>query len=103
MIEIIVPIVVALITSGLTFCGVIVANRKSNVEMMAQLRQDSAVSDATIQGQINVIQKQIEDLTKQVEKHNQVIERTYNLEQKMAVAEERISDAHHRINELKKG
>ena len=94
MIEIIVPIVVAHITSGLTFCGVIVANRKSNVEMMAQLMQDSAVSDATIQGQINMIQKQIEELTKQVEKHNQVIERTYNLEQKMAVAEEQFMHTH---------
>ena len=40
MIEIIVPIAVALITSGLTLVGVIYTNRKSNADMMAQLAAD---------------------------------------------------------------
>ena len=103
MIEIIVPIAVALITSGLTLVGVIYTNRKSNADMMAQIRQDSEVQDTKLQGRIDVIQQEIKDLTRQVEKHNQVVERTYALENRMAVAEERINDAHHRINEVRHG
>lgn len=101
MIEIIVPIAVALITSGLTLVGVIFTNRKSNADMMAQIRRDSEVQDTKLQGKIDVIQQEIKDLTKTVEKHNNIIERTYELERKMGVAEERIIEAQNRIKELK--
>lgn len=101
MIDVLVPIAVALITGGLALVGTIFVNRKDNAEMLAQIRRDSEVQDTKLQGKIDVIQQEIKDLTRQVEKHNQVVERTYELERKMGVAEERISDAHHRINELK--
>ena len=101
MIEVLVPIAVALITGGLALIGTIVVNRKDNAEMLAQIRRDSEVQDAKLQGRIDVIQQEIKDLTKQVERHNQVVERTYGLERRMDVAEERISDANHRINELR--
>ena len=101
MIEVLGPIAVALITSGLTLVGVVLTNRKSNADMMAQIRQDSEVQDTKLQGKIDVLQQEIKDLTRQVERHNQVIDRTYALENRMGVAEERISDANHRINELR--
>ena len=96
-----VPIIVALITSGLTLVGVIYTNRRDNADMLAKIRQDSEVQDTKLNGRIDVIQQEIKDLTRQVEKHNQVIERTYRLEERMSVAEERISDANHRINEVR--
>lgn len=95
MIEMIIPIVVALISSGCTLVGVIVTNRKNNAEMLAQIRQDSAVSDTEIKGQIDVIRQEIKDLTKQVERHNQVIDRTYALESRMAAAEAKIEATRH--------
>jgi hypothetical protein len=90
MSEMWVPIIVALITSGLTLVGVIIANRRSNADMVEQIRRDSEVQDVKLQGRIDVIHQTISDLTKQVEKHNQVIERTYGLERRMSLAEERI-------------
>lgn len=98
---IIVPIAVALITSGLTLVGVIITNRRSNADMMAQIRRDSEVQDTKLQGRIDVIDEKITALSDRVERHNQVIDRTYALENRMGVAEERISDANHRINELR--
>lgn len=101
MIEIVVPIAVALITSGLTLVGVIITNRRSNADMMAQIRRDSEVQDTKLQGRIDVIDEKITALSDRVERHNKVIERTYALESRMSVAEEKLSDAHHRINELR--
>lgn len=92
MSEIWIPIIVAFITGGLALAGTIITNRKDNADMLAQIRRDSEVSDAKIQGRIDVIQQEIQDLTKQVERHNQVIDRTFGLEQRMAVAEARIDE-----------
>ena len=101
MIEIVVPIAVALITSGLTLVGVIITNRRNNADMMDQIRRDSEVQDTKLQGRIDVIDEKITALSDRVERHNQVVERTYALENRMGVAEEKLSDAHHRINELR--
>ena len=101
MIEIVVPIAVALITSGLTLVGVIITNKRNNADMMAQIRRDSEVQDTKLQGRIDVIDEKITALSDRVERHNQVVDRTYALENRMGVAEERISDANHRINELR--
>jgi len=90
MLEKLVPIIVALISSGLTLIGVIIANRRSNTEMMAQIRQESEVSDVRIQGQIDVIRQEIVDLSKHVEKHNNMIDRTYKLETRMGIVETQI-------------
>lgn len=101
MIEIVVPIAVALITSGLTLVGVIITNRRNNADMMDQIRRDSEVQDTKLQGRIDVIGEKITALSERVERHNQVVERTYALENRMGVVEERISDANHRINEMR--
>ena len=95
MSDIWIPIIVAIITSGFTLIGVIVTNRKDKADMLAQIRQDSTVSDTEIKGQIDVIRQEIKDLTKQVERHNQVIDRTYSLESRMAAAEAKIEAARH--------
>lgn len=92
MIEIVVPIAVALITSGLTLIGVIITNKRNNMEMMDQIRRDSEVQDAKLQGRIDVIEQEIKDLTKTVEKHNNMVERTYALEARVNTIEDRIDD-----------
>lgn len=75
------PIIVALITGGLSLLGVYMANRKSQA----------------------LVEYRLSELQKQVEKHNQIIERTYSLEERMAVNEEKIKVADHRISDLEGG
>ena len=95
MSEVWIPVIVALITSGLTLVGVIITSRKDKADMLAQIRQDSIVRDTEIKGQIDVIRQEIKDLTRQVEKHNQVIDRTYALESRIAAAEAKIEANRH--------
>ena len=76
-------IIVALITLAGTIITVITANRHT----LAELDKKSELSDAKIQGEINVINANIETLSDRVEKHNSMIERVYQLEGRMAEVE----------------
>lgn len=72
-------IVVALVTGGATFAGVLVSNNATR----AALSQEVA------------------DLRKQVEKHNCVIERVYELEGDQRANEERFKTLFNAVNEEK--
>lgn len=95
-------IIVALITGA---CGVavqLIISRRSSNELYAKLDKQSELSDARMQGEIDVIKADIRTLSNRVEAHNKLVERTYELERRADVQEEQIKVANHRIGDLEK-
>ena len=78
-------VLVALITGGLTFLGVIVTNIGNSRKMQKELEKNQAVTDT-----------KIEELTREVRQHN-------NFAQRVPVLENKVSVADHRIKDLVKG
>lgn len=78
--NIIIPIITALITGGFALLGTYASNRKSAALMEYRIQQ----------------------LEKKVEIHNNVITRTYKLEEQTAIQEEKIKVANHRIDDLER-
>lgn len=75
-------IIVALITGGLSFLGVLVTNLTAAKKAQENLRTSQAVTDA-----------KLEELTREVREHNQFARR-------MPVVEEQIKVINHRIQDL---
>lgn len=84
-----VPIVVALITGGLSLIGTVLTVMASSKKTETAIQINQAVTT-----------QRIDDLAKTVEKHNNMVERTYALEKTVEVHEERIKTANHRIDDL---
>lgn len=74
-------VLVALITGGLTFLGVIVTNIGNSRKMQKELEKNQAVTDT-----------KIEELTREVRQHNNFAQRVPVLENKVSVADHRIKD-----------
>lgn len=74
-------IIVALITGGLSFIGVLVTNISSNRKMQAEIEKQQAVTDT-----------KIEELTREVRMHNNFAQRVPVLEEKTKVMNNRIKD-----------
>ena len=81
---IIVPIIVAIITGGLSLIGVIISNNRTAQSMDAKLDKQQAVTET-----------KLEELTREVRAHN-------NFAQRIPVLEEQIKVANHRIEDLEK-
>lgn len=79
-------VLVALITGGLTFLGVIVTNIGNNRKMQKELEKNQAVTDT-----------KIEELTREVRQHNNFAQRVPVLENKVSVADHRIKDLEDRL------
>lgn len=79
-------IVVALITGGLSFLGVVLTNMSANRKMQSELRTQQAVTDT-----------KIEELTREVRAHNDFAHRVPVLENKVSVADHRIQDLEDKI------
>lgn len=75
-------IIVALITGGLAFLGVVFTSNKSAREIDHRLEMHQAVTDT-----------KLEELTREVRLHN-------NFAQRVPVMEQQIEEANRRINEL---
>lgn len=75
-------VIVALISGGLTFAGVLLTTISSNRKMQSNLEKQQAVTDT-----------KIEELTREVRKHNGFAER-------MPVVEEQIKVINHRIKDI---
>ena len=75
-------IIVALITGGLAFLGVLITNFNSNRKMQSDMEKKQAVTD-----------EKIEELTREVRKHN-------NFAERMPVVEEQIKVINHRVKDL---
>lgn len=78
--NILIPILTAIITGLFALAGNYFANRKSAALMEYRLQQ----------------------LEKKVDAHNSIVERTYRLEESTAIQEEKIRVANHRIEDLEK-
>ena len=78
--NIIIPIITALITGAFALLGTYAANRKSAALMEYRLQQ----------------------LEKKVETHNNIVERTYKLEEQTALQEEKLKVTNHRIDDLER-
>lgn len=77
-------IIVALITGGLTFLGVLITNISTNRKMQSEIEKKQAVTD-----------EKIEELTREVRKHNNFAERMPIVEEKIKVINHRIDDLEH--------
>lgn len=95
-------IIVALITGACAIVAQLIISRQSSKELYAKLDKQSELSDAKMQGEIDVIKNDIRALSNRVEAHNKLVERTYELERKSDVHEEQIKVANHRIEDLEK-
>ena len=74
-----VPILVAFVTGGFSYLGVVKTMKSSNEKQMIVLSQE-----------ISSIQRDIKRLEEKQDKHNSIIERTFKLEQKVDDMEKRI-------------
>lgn len=74
-----VPILVAIVTGGFSYLGVVKTLKYSSERQMIVLSQE-----------ISSIQRDIKRLEEKQDKHNSVIERTFKLEQKVEDLEKRI-------------
>lgn len=79
-------VLVALITGGLTFLGVIVTNIGNSRKMQKELEKNQAVTDT-----------KIEELTREVRQHNNFAQRVPVLENKVSVADHRIKELEDRL------
>lgn len=110
----IIPIIVAIITSGGTLAGVLISNKNNTLKMMnelekqqismksdlqlqqekfkAELGKQQIVNKAELEKTQAVINAQIQELTREVREHNNFAKRVPVLEEKMDVANRRIKD-----------
>ena len=79
-------IIIALITGGLTFAGVLVSNIFSNSKLVNDIKLEVTKNQA-------ITDTKIEDLTREVREHN-------NFAKRMPVVEEQIKVINHRIKDL---
>lgn len=82
-------VVVAIITGGLTFLGVIVTSLSSNKKITNEIKTEVTKNQA-------VTDFKIEELTREVREHNGFAKR-------MPVVEEKIKVINHRIEDLERG
>ncbi len=76
-----VEIIIALITGGLSFLGVVITNLSSNRKMQSEIEKQQAVTDT-----------KIEELTREVRIHNNFAQRVPVLEEKQKVTDHRLND-----------
>ena len=81
-------IIVALITGGLTFAGVIITNLTSNKKVVSDIKLEVTKNQA-------VTDTKIDELTREVREHN-------GFARRMPVVEEQINVINHRIEDLEK-
>lgn len=81
-------IIVALITGGLTFAGVLITNLTNNKKVVNDIKIEVTKNQA-------VIDTKIDELTREVREHN-------NFAQRVPVIEEQIKVANHRIDDLER-
>lgn len=81
-------IIVALVTGGFTFAGVLITNLSSNRKVVNNIKTEFRTSQA-------VTECKIEDLTREVREHN-------NFAKRMPVVEAEIKHIHEKINSLHK-
>lgn len=80
-------VIVALITGGLSFCGVLFTNLSSNKKIEANLIMAQAVTDT----QIKNLDSKISELADEVRKHNSFADRITKLETRLDMLEKEVN------------
>lgn len=85
-------IIVALITGGLSFLGIVYTSR-----------QQHSITIEEVKNEMSLIKKDIKSLEEKQDKHNSLIERVYNIETTLQVMDTKQKVTEHRIEDLEKG
>lgn len=86
-----ISIVVALITGGLSFIGIIYTSK-----------QQHSITIEEVKNEVALIKNDIKSLEEKQDKHNSLIERVYNIEATLKVMDNREKLTERRIEDLKK-
>lgn len=95
-------IILALIAAGAAIFGNWLISRGQHDKLIAEIKQESAVSDTELRGELAVVKAEVAGVRKEMEKHNSVIERTFQLEKDVGVLDEKIKVANNRIADLER-
>lgn len=82
-------IIVALITGGLSFAGVVYSRRQGDQRIINDIKLEMTKNQA-------ITDTKVEELTREVREHN-------NFARRMPVVEEQIKVVNHRLDDLEKG
>ena len=85
-------IIVALITGGLSFLGIVYTSK-----------QQHSITIEEVKNELSLIKKDIKSLEEKQDKHNSLIERVYNIETTLQVMDTKQKVTEHRIEALEKG
>lgn len=86
-----ISIVVALITGGLSFIGIIYTSK-----------QQHSITIEEVKNEVALIKKDIKSLEEKQDRHNSLIERVYNIEATLKVMDNREKLTERRIEDLKR-
>lgn len=86
-----ISIVVALITGGLSFIGIIYTSK-----------QQHSITIEEVKNEVALIKKDIKSLEEKQDKHNSLIERVYSIEATLKVMDNREKLTERRIEDLKR-
>lgn len=85
----------SIVVAALSLIGVILTNKASTRDMMAQLKEHSDQQDANLKIAQAVTDTKIDTLTAEVRKHNNFAEKIPVLEAQMQAADRRITELEH--------
>lgn len=86
-----ISIIVALITGGLSFVGIIYTSK-----------QQHSITIEEVKNEVALIKKDIKGLEEKQDKHNSLIERVYDIEASLKVMDNREKATEHRIEDLER-
>ena len=86
-----ISIIVALITGGLSFIGIVYTSK-----------QQHSITIEEVKNEVALIKKDIKSLEEKQDKHNSLIERVYNIEATLRVIDNREKVTEHRIEDLER-
>lgn len=86
-----ISIIVALITGGLSFIGIVYTSK-----------QQHNITIEEVKNEVALIKKDIKSLEEKQDKHNSLIERVYNIEATLRVMDNREKVTEHRIEDLER-
>lgn len=86
-----ISIIVALITGGLSFIGIIYTSK-----------QQHSITIEEVKNEVSLIKKDIKNLEEKQDKHNSLIERVYGIEATLRVMDNREKVTEHRIEDLER-
>lgn len=86
-----ISIIVALITGGLSFIGIIYTSK-----------QQHSITIDEVKNEVSLIKKDIKNLEEKQDKHNSLIERVYDIEATLRVMDNREKVTEHRIEDLER-